>query len=177
MQFANEDTALEHCENELLKRIVGPDWNKLTPVSLKDCFLLSELDAEELAWLDGEMGTRESPQGDYLIHAGDPGDSLYLLVAGSVEVRLPETSNQAGKRIDVFEAGMSFGEMGLLDGLPRSANVVVLDDAVCRVISRLLFESLDSVRPGLKIKLLKRLSYLLSYNLRKSNDEVAAYRG
>ena len=166
MQFANEDTALEHCENELLKRIVGPDWNKLTPVSLKDCFLLSELDAEELAWLDGEMGTRESPQGDYLI-----------LVAGSVEVRLPETSNQAGKRIDVFEAGMSFGEMGLLDGLPRSANVVVLDDAVCRVISRPLFESLESVRPGLKIKLLKRLSYLLSYNLRKSNDEVAAYRG
>jgi len=176
-QFANEDSALEHCENRILRKIVGPDWNKLNPVTLKDCFLLAELDDEELAWLDAEMGTRESSEGDFLIQAGDPGDSLYLLVAGSVEVRLPEHSSQAGKRIDVFEAGMSFGEMGLLDGLPRSANVVALDDAICRVISRQLFESLDNDRPRLKIKLLKRLSYLLSYNLRKSNDEVAAYKG
>ena len=177
MQFPNEDAALEHCENALLQKIVGLDWNKRSPVLLKECFLLSDLDGDELGWLDGQMGTRESSQGDYLIHAGDPGDSLYLLVAGSVEVRLPADTNQQGKRIDVFEAGMSFGEMGLLDGLPRSANVMALDNAVCRVISREFFESLDIERPSLKIKLLKRLSFLLSYNLRKSNDEVAAYKG
>jgi glutaminase len=177
IQFANEDTALEYCENTLLKRIVGPEWDARSSVPLAECFLFTELEAEELAWLDARMGRRESSRGDYLIQAGDPGDSLYLLVSGSVEVRLPSDSGESGKRLDVFEAGMSFGEMGLLDGLPRSANVMALDDSACRIISREFFEQLDSERPGLKIKLLKRLAFLLSYNLRKSNDEVAAYKG
>lgn len=176
-QFVDDDAALEYCENMLLQEIIGPDWNAVQSVSLVDCLLLSGLGEADIAWLDKQMNHGESGKGDYLIRAGDAGDSLYLLLKGSVEVRLRSESGEAGKRVDVFEAGMSFGEMGFLDGSPRSADVVALESVTFRVISKQLFDRLDIERPMLKIKLLEHLSYLLSSNLRKSNTEVAAYKG
>jgi glutaminase len=176
-EFADDDAALEHCENLLLQEIAGPGWAEVTSVELADCFLLSDLSADELTWLDERMSKGEAAKGNYLIRAGDAGDSLFLILSGSVEVRLSSESGQNGKRIDVFEAGMSFGEMGFLDGSPRSADVVALDHVDFRVISRQLFDLLDKDHPGLKIKLLEHLARLLSSNLRKSNTEVSAYKG
>lgn len=176
-EFADDDAALEHCENLLLQEIAGPGWAEVTSVELADCFLLSDLSADELTWLDERMSKGEAAKGNYLIRAGDAGDSLFLILSGSVEVRLSSESGQNGKRIDVFEAGMSFGEMGFLDGSPRSADVVALDHVDFRVISKQLFDLLDKDHPGLKIKLLEHLARLLSSNLRKSNTEVSAYKG
>lgn len=174
--FADDDAALEYCENILLQDALGESWNEAKPVSLESCFFPSRLSPEELAWLDEAMSAGESETGDYLIRAGDAGDSLYLLLSGSVEVRLPEAPDELKKRLDVIEAGMSFGEMGFLDGSPRSADVVALARTSFRVISRQLFDRLDDEHPKLKIKLLEQLAYRLSSNLRKSNIEIAAYR-
>lgn len=175
--FVDDDTALEYCENQLLQQILGPGSTETRSVSLADCSLLSGLSDVELTWLDGQMGKGESGPGEYLIRAGDTGDSLYLLLAGSVEVSLPTESGGRGKRVDIFEAGMCFGEMSFLDGSPRSANVMALGHVVYRAISRELFDRLNGDHPKLKIKLLEHLSFLLSSNLRKSNEEVAAYKG
>lgn len=173
--FPDVDAALEHCENLLLQELVGPGWKELKPVSLADCFLLSGLGEDELAWLDRSMETGEAAAGERIVSAEDESNSLYLLLTGSVEVRLPSESTANGKRVDVFDAGMCFGEMSFIDGSPRSANIIALDRVVYRVISRELFDRLDSEHPRLKIKLLERLAFLLSSNLRKSNAEVAAY--
>ena len=175
--FADDDAALEYCENLLLHELAGTKWDKVKSVELADCFLLSDLSPEELAWLDSQMSKGTAAEGDYLISAGDAGDSLFLLLSGSVEVRLPSESGQNRKRIDVFEAGMCFGEMGFLDGSPRSADVVALDHVEFCVISRDLFDLLNKDHPSLKIKLLEHLARLMSSNLRKSNMEVAAYKG
>ncbi len=177
VQFGNEDTALEHCENLLLQQMVGSGWNVVKPVSLMNHSLLGSLSEQERSWLDIQMDKGEAVKGDYLIRAGDAGDCLFLLLTGSVEVRLPSETGQAGNRVDVFEAGMCFGEMGFLDGSPRSADVVALDQITFRVLTRQLFDRLDNDYPQLKIKLLQQLSSLLSANLRKSNAELAAYKG
>jgi glutaminase len=177
VQYLDEDTALEYCENMLLSELAEPGWDAVSSVSLSSCLLASELNEAELSWLEKQMSHEEANEGEYLIHSDDASESLYLLMSGSVEVRLPSESGANGKRIDVFEAGMTFGEMGFLDGSPRSADVVALEHVCYRGISRELLKKIEDEHPKLKIKLLEHLSRLLSYNLRRSNNEAAAYKG
>lgn len=177
VQFADDDAALEYAENKLLDEIVGASWRTWKSVPLHECQLLSALKEEELSWLDAQMPEGQASTGDFLIHAGDAGDSLYLLLSGAIEVRIPAPDGGTGKRVNVFEAGMAFGEMGFLDGSPRSADVIAVSDLHYRVIRRDLFERLDEEHPHLKIALLKQISLLLSSNLRKLTTEVSAFRG
>ena len=60
---------------------------------------------------------------------------------------------------------MCFGEMGFLDGSPRSADVVAVTPVVARMIDRALFARLENERPRATIRLFEGLS---------SNAEAAA---
>jgi len=175
--FDDGDAALEHCENALLTEVSGTGWIGARAVGLHNIALLSGLTGDELVWLNGEMPTRTAQAGEYLIRAGDAGDSLYLLLEGAVEVRLPSESKEKGTRLDVFEAGMSFGEMGLLDRAPRSADVLALEPVKFRVLDRALFDRIGLERPDMKIRMLEQLAAQLSANLRKANTETSAYKG
>lgn len=176
-RFQDEDSALEYCENGLLEEIVGEDWNAGGLMRLEDTTLLSGLPPEDIAWLDERMPTLTAGESDALISAGDPADCFYILLSGSVVVRLISDWGGPDRRLDVFVAGMTFGEMAFLDGSPRSADIVALEPVVYRAIDRALFEQLDEERPRAKIRLLERISRQLSHNLRRANAEAAAYRG
>jgi len=177
VQFADDDAAMEYAENRLLDTLVGTDWRTLSSVPLGECQLLGALQEEELAWLDAQMPEGRAKAGDFLIRAGDAGNSLFLLLSGAIEVRIPALDGGPGKRVNVFEAGMAFGEMGFLDGSPRSADVIALSELHYRVIRRDLFDRLDEEYPHLKIALLEQIAMLLSANLRKLTKEVTAIRG
>lgn len=115
--------------------------------------------------------------GDLIIRAGDDADTLYLLLSGSIEVRLSNDSGRGARRLDVLIAGMSFGEMGFLDGSPRSADVVALEPVRYRVIDRALFGRLEHERPYIKIRLLEQLAKHLSAKVRRTNAEAMAFKG
>ena len=69
-----------------------------------------------------------------LINEGDQGDSIFVLLKGSVKVFSMDTSGREivyGK----IQAGDYFGEMSL-DGGPRSASVMTLDTCTCAVLTR-----------------------------------------
>jgi CRP-like cAMP-binding protein len=72
---------------------------------------------------------------------------------------------------------MSFGEMGLLDRAPRSADVVALEPVKFRVIDRALFDRIGLEKPDMKIRMLEQMASQLSASLRKANTETAAYKG
>lgn len=174
--FIDDDSALEYCENGLLQGLLGTSERHTPPVQLADTFLLADMDPEELAWLDSQMPELRSVAGEHVIRSGDSDDSIYLLTSGSVGVYLPSPSGGKPKRLDVFEAGRSFGEMSFLDGSERSADVVALETVVYRVIDRSLFERLGAERPDIKLHLLEQLSRQLSAHLRKANIEIATFR-
>lgn len=174
--FLDDDTALEHCENGLLAGLLGPAEARMPSVQLADTLLLSGLDAEELAWLDRRMPERQAGTGEHVIHAGDAGDSLCVLLAGSVGVYLPSSTGGKPKRLEVFDAGRSFGEISLLDGSERSADVIALEPITYRVIERELFDQLTLERPALKLRLLEQLCRQISTHLRKANNEISAFR-
>jgi glutaminase len=175
--FPTTDAALEHCENHLLVQLTGTVSNAVPSVVVRDTFLLEGMGDEDVAWLDAAMGTHAANAGEFLIHAADLPDTLYLLLSGTVEVRLPDESGAKGKRLDVFSPGMNFGEMGFLDGSPRSADVIALEPVVCRVIDRSLFQKMELERPQIKIRMLEQIARHLSSNLRRANTEAMTYKG
>jgi CRP-like cAMP-binding protein len=71
------------------------------------------------------MDRRTFNAGDTIFNVDDPSDRAYLIVVGTVEAQLP---NGKQKRLG---PGEIFGEMGLIDGSPRSATIVALDYTVC----------------------------------------------
>jgi len=175
--FPDDDAALEQCEDQLLRDVLGIGWDASGAVTLGDTTLLAGLGADDLAWLDEVMPTAEAATGETIIHAGESGDRFYLLVEGAVMVRLPAEDGNAGRRVNVFYPGMSFGEMGFLDGSPRSADVQAMAPVVARVIDRALFNRLKAERPRVVIHLLEGLSRQLSANVRRANAEAAAFKG
>ena len=61
-----------------------------------------------------------------IFHIGDPGDALFVIVAGEVKISLPsETGEEA--ILATLAPGDVFGELALLDGAPRSASATALE--------------------------------------------------
>jgi glutaminase len=174
--FESEDLALEACEDALLAEILREPWQEPQPVPLQRCPLLQSCDDDDLAALYVQMPSHTYNAGEVIVTSGSAADELFILVAGTVEVCLPEEGTRLRQRLDVLTAGMSFGEMAFIDGAKRSADVVTLEASECRVLSRALFESLDIQRPGLKIKILTQIARQLSSRLRQANTEIAALR-
>jgi CRP/FNR family transcriptional regulator, cyclic AMP receptor protein len=82
---------------------------------------------EEVAFGDGEFVVRE----------GGPGDRLYFICSGRVEVvkRVPADHGGGLRSLAVFQAGDTFGEMELIDIQPRSASVRALEPVTALALS------------------------------------------
>ena len=90
------------------------------------------LDEEARARL-GERAERVAlTAGDWLFHAGDPADAMYLVASGRIEIVLEEAQEVLVRELAV---GDSLGELALLTGHPRSASVRARRDAVLVRIS------------------------------------------
>jgi len=88
---------------------------------------LQLLDDKERAALAADLDVVRFPAGRVLFNYGDPGDSLYVIRSGEVEVFFKDDT---GERIvlETARAGDVFGELSLLDGGPRTASVVATQD-------------------------------------------------
>jgi len=84
-------------------------------------------------------------QGEPVIHKGDPGDSLFLILRGHAKVILTDPGEAQTTRISL-KPGDTFGEMSLLTGAPRSATVVADGDL------RLVEVAKDTLAPLLQQK-------------------------
>lgn len=99
--------------------------------------------------------TRSFPKNTVLIHEGDVGDSLYIILAGRVKVY---ASNEEGKEvvIDFHGAGEYVGEMSL-DGSPRSASVVTVEPTTCAIVNRAQFREFVLSHPDFALHLIEKL--------------------
>src|SRR6185295_3082354 len=95
--------------------------------------------------------------GETLFHAGDPGESLFIVRSGSVELFIKDT---VGQKIvlTISETGDLFGELSLLDSGPRTATAVALSDTELLMLDRddllLLFQR----RPDAALNMLAAMS-------------------
>lgn len=102
---------------------------------LRNVPLLSVLSEMELGLLARVVVRKTYPRGAQILGAGDPTDSLYILISGRIKVFM---SDLDGKEVilSILEPNEFFGEMGLIDDSPRSANVVTLEPCELICISK-----------------------------------------
>lgn len=90
--------------------------------------LFEHLGAEDLRQIAEVIDLRTLRAGDVLFHAGEPGEALYLVRSGEIELYIRDT---VGQKIPlaITCTGQLFGELALLDQGPRTATAVALTDA------------------------------------------------
>jgi CRP/FNR family transcriptional regulator, cyclic AMP receptor protein len=123
------------------------------PEILAEVPFFSLLDDQERAALAARVETVSKPAGTFLFNYGDPGDSLYIVRAGEVEIFF---KNDTGERIVLETAGPGdfFGEISLLDGGPRTASARVTKDLEAVVVDRGDLEEFLRARPAAAMELL-----------------------
>jgi CRP/FNR family cyclic AMP-dependent transcriptional regulator len=112
--------------------------------------LLDDKDREALA---ADLDVVRFPAGQVLFHYGDPGDSLYVIRSGEVEVFFKDDT---GARIvlETARAGEVFGELSLLDGGPRTASVVATQDLEALRVDRANLDHFLQRHPAATLDLL-----------------------
>jgi CRP/FNR family cyclic AMP-dependent transcriptional regulator len=95
--------------------------------------------------------------GTILFQAGEPGESLFIVRKGSIELYIKDT---AGQKIvlTVAEEGQLFGELSLLDSGPRTATAVAVDEAELLVLDREDLLLLFQKRPDAALHMLAAMS-------------------
>ncbi|MBT5552094.1 MAG: cyclic nucleotide-binding domain-containing protein [Nitrospina sp.] len=110
------------------------------------------------------MKTQFYKKGEGIIQEGKLSDCAYIIESGSVEVS-KKRPNGDKQIIAVLKETDIFGEMGLIDGLPRSATVVALEDCSISVMTRETFNHLAHHNPQALMPILKVLAKRLRSTL------------
>ena len=115
------------------------------------------LEPAALERLAAPMRSRRFRRGEVIFHIGDPGDALFVIVAGEVKISLPsETGEEA--ILATLRAGDVFGELALLDGAPRSASATALSPTETVVLPRDRFRELIATEAGVRDALLASIA-------------------
>jgi len=123
------------------------------PGFLANISLFQSFDDDERALLAASMAERTVKAGDVLFKTGDPGDSMFIVRTGSVELFVKD---KAGQKIvlHVAEPGEFFGELSLLDGGSRTATGCVLGEGDLWILDREDLQQLFRKRPDAALDML-----------------------
>ncbi|MCK4578809.1 MAG: Crp/Fnr family transcriptional regulator [Candidatus Marinimicrobia bacterium] len=134
---------------------------------LREVPIFSELRDDDLQTIMDMAVKRSFPKGKMIVIEEDQADTLYIIEKGSVKItRL----NEDGREVILAILGSAefFGEMALLDGQGRSANVMALEDAVLYTLNRRDFLDVLNRFPSISIQLLREMAI----RLRKSDQQI-----
>jgi len=159
------DRALERSENCLLSNLMSEN-NHVLNVFSPDTEFFAGLTNDEIAVVRSGFEKCIFAKGAYIMREGDEGDFLMLIESGLVDVTISVQSLGIQKRMGSLSAGTIVGEMALLDGKNRSANVLVSEEVTCYKLSTDNFEKIKKDYPKIAYKLLTNLSLLFASRLR-----------
>jgi CRP/FNR family transcriptional regulator, cyclic AMP receptor protein len=131
---------------------------------------LADLHESDLAVVLQYTQARLYEAGEYAVHKGDVDRSFFIISRGLFEVLVP--TDAAPRRVRVLEPGDLFGEVGFFDGLPRSADVIALEEAEALVLTQPAFQRLRLTHPRLALRFVLDLGRILGERLRAS-DAIA----
>lgn len=105
----------------------------------------------------GNFATKEFLRGQVIFKDGDKGDCLYEIVRGTVDI-YKEYGEKGEKKLTTIETGAYFGEMGLIDNMPRSATAVAGGDCELVIVSESEFADYLQQNPETALKIMRTLS-------------------
>ena len=129
------------------------DVNSMNAAPSADLF--APLGQETLREIAATGVVRQFPKQTVLIHDGDTGDVLFIILAGRVKVY---ASNAAGREVVIAFRGPGecLGEMSL-DGSKRSASVMTVEPTTCAIVNRAHFRDFILAHPDFAMYLIEML--------------------
>jgi len=134
---------------------------------LKRVPLFSDLDDGELQQLAAVVREHHYKKHTTIVHVDDPGNALYILKSGLVKVTI-EDQHGYEMILRILYPTDFFGDMSLLDGMPRSATVTTQEFSDVMTISRDHFLNIIEKSP----KILLKMTVVVSQRLRKANELI-----
>jgi CRP-like cAMP-binding protein len=120
--------------------------------------LLSRLSDGQRARLAGRVTRRTFRDGSTIVKQGDTSMSFYVLLSGRVRVEHESRGRGVNVEIEELGPGAAFGEMGLIDDLPRAATVLALEPTECALLARWDFQNELRDDPDIALALLPVLN-------------------
>jgi CRP-like cAMP-binding protein len=119
--------------------------------------LFSDLSAQELDTLSRSLRVRRFARGEVVCHRDDPGNALYVIEEGFVKIGL---TSPDGREVilTLMGPGDFFGELALLDGEARSADVTAVEPTGVLMLQRDFFLQFLEAHPGASPRLLAALT-------------------
>ena len=139
----------------------------LTRQFLKNVPLFSALDDGELAHLTRVVRERHFKKHTTIVHVDDPGTALYILKSGLAKITL-EDHQGAEFILRLLYPTDFFGDMALLDGMPRSATITTQAPSVVLTLARDPFLDMLAQSPTIVLK----MGVVLCERLRKANELI-----
>ena len=169
--FNGRDEALEFAENALLETLDYSRTRIDDAVPLATNTIVGYLSATQIEVLAQHLEPRHLERGSSLFSAGEPGDELYLVMCGQVDIQLRTTTHHY-KRLAIYGPGSFFGELALLKQGPRAAHAVTAVPTDLLVLSSTAFDAIKRDEAALAIALLTAICDTLVNNQRWSTREL-----
>jgi CRP-like cAMP-binding protein len=130
--------------------------------TLRSIPIFSRLERQDLERLAKAVVPRKYAKGEEIVKEGEQAVAFYVIAKGKVAV------TKAGQALAEMGAGESFGDMALLDGFPRVASVVALEETECLVMTRWDFAAELRTNPSIALAMLP----ILSKRIRELEDRL-----
>ena len=144
--------------------------------AISDCLrkiaIFSELSAEELNLMAGQMHFLRSVKGSVIFKEGDPGDFVCFVVEGILEV-VKTATDGTERSIAKLISGCSIGEMAVVASFPRSATVRSRTEATLLTLQRDRLARICEDHPQIGVKIYRAIAQLLSMHLRNTSENLS----
>ena len=126
--------------------------NKQIIALLKDTPIFADTSEKSLESMLKSAVTKTVPAGDKVVQEGQGGVGFYLILEGKAEVV------KEGEKLAEIGAGNFFGELGVIDGQPRTADVIALTETKCWILSQWAMKSIIANHPEVALSMLEELA-------------------
>lgn len=170
-RFDTADAALETYEEMLLEKIREPfDFSRF---SLSTIELFKGLDEGQLKHVEAVIQPMQFEAGDRILRRGAPGHMFFVIARGTVSVLVP-TGSDTAMRIGCIGPGQFFGEMAVLEGGARSADIVADERTICYGLTADHLETLGHQDPRILSTILTNMAREFAGRIRRGNDIISA---
>lgn len=137
---------------------------------LHNVSLFANLSISELEPLAQRLVAHRYREHERIFEQGSPGSSLYIVKSGLIAIVVTDSVGHT-QTVAQFGPGQTFGEFGLLDGLPRSAGAIACERSEVMVLTRPDFFMYLEQHPSVAINLLVLISRRLRFTTQQTEHE------
>ena len=160
-------------EDRLLAR--SPQGGSEPKFALSELDLFKGLTPEEYRLIEKVVRPLIFDKGEVIIREGEDAKLFFVIARGTVSVNIRvQRQGERKKRVASIGPGLSFGEMALIDGGKRSADIIADERVICYGLAVEQLQELAAEHPNIMITILGNLTREFSERQRHANEEIGA---